>query len=55
MLKLMRSHNDNGNGHVGVEIAGRFFVGLYYYPWREVSVALVRCYRPTPTPAPEEK
>lgn len=51
MVKIMRSHRKNGNGHFGLEFFKRLWVGFYYYPAsREVTFSVML---PKRTPDPK--
>lgn len=43
MIKIMSSKHQNGNGHVGVEMFARWYLGFYFYPEsQEYSLSVAR-------------
>lgn len=52
MVRFMSSyHKRVGNGHFGIELFGRWFIGVYYYgwpQWSEIYLDLIRVAKANP-------
>lgn len=51
-MKFFSTHNDVGNGHFGIEIFSRLFIGVYYYGWPnlyQVDLSILKVVRSAPT------